>query len=83
MRSIRIDPDVDERIRRAAAAEDASVSEFTRRALDERAERTLRDRPSTRERLADVIGIVHGGGGRADETGKAFKELLTERHQDP
>jgi hypothetical protein len=32
-----------------------------------------------RSRLADVIGAVHVGGGRADRTGQAFKDLLAER----
>ena len=74
MRSLRLDPELDERVRRAAALEGSSISEFLRRAAAERAERTLLRSGS--ERLADVLGVVHGGGGQARETGKAFTDLL-------
>ncbi|MBS1869189.1 MAG: DUF1778 domain-containing protein [Actinobacteria bacterium] len=78
MRSLRLEPALDERVRRAAAAEGSTVSEFLRRAAAERAERTLANRNS--DRLADVIGSVHGGGaGRARDTGAAFGDLLAER----
>jgi Protein of unknown function (DUF1778) len=78
MRSIRFEPSLDERVRRAAAAEGSSVSEFLRKAAAERADRTLSHRNS--DRLADVVGVVHGGGaGRARDTGAAFGDLLTER----
>ena len=74
MRSLRLDPDLDEKVRRAAAAKGESVSEFLRRAAAERAEETLGGRPS--ERFAEVAGVVHGGGGRARRTGTAFTESL-------
>ncbi|HKG38927.1 MAG TPA: DUF1778 domain-containing protein [Conexibacter sp.] len=77
MRSLRLEAELDERVRRAAAAEGSSVSEFLRSAAEERAQRTLSQRPS--ERLADVIGSVHGGGGRARDTGGAFADSLNER----
>lgn len=76
VRSLRLDPDLDEKIRRAAMARGESVSEFLRRAAADRAEETLADRPS--ERFADVAGVVHGGGGRARRTGDAFAETLAE-----
>jgi hypothetical protein len=74
MRSLRLDPELDEKVRRAAAAKGESVSEFLRRAAAERAEETLAQHPS--ERFADVAGVVHGGGGRARQTGAAFSESL-------
>ncbi len=77
MRSLRLDPVLDDRVRRAAAAEGTSVSEFLRDAAAARAERTLSHRNS--ERLADVIGTVRGGGGQARDTGAAFSDLLAER----
>jgi len=78
VRSVRLEPSLDERVRRAAAAEGATVSDFLRRAAAERADRTLSQRTS--DRLADVIGSVRGGGaGRARDTGAAFGELLAER----
>ena len=79
MRSIRLEPGLDERVQRAAEAEGATVSEFLRRAAAERAERTLSTRNS--HRLGDVIGSVRGGGGRARDTGAAFGELLAERRR--
>jgi Ribbon-helix-helix protein, copG family len=74
---LRLDEQLDRRVRRAAAAEGASVSEFIRRAASERAERTLASDPA--ERLADVLGAVRAGGGRARDTGGAFTEALTRR----
>jgi predicted DNA-binding protein len=77
MRSIRLDDELDSRVRQAAATEGASVSEFIRRAASERADHTLAN--SARERLADVIGTVHGGGGQARDTGTAFVKSLNQR----
>lgn len=80
MRSLRLEPDLDDRVRRAAAAEGASVSEFLRRAAAERADRTLSVRNS--DRLGDIIGAVRAGGaGRARDTGAAFGELLDGRRR--
>ena len=78
MRSLRLEPDLDERVRRAAEVEGISVSEFLRRGAAERAERTLALRNS--DRLADVIGIVRGDGESvAEDTGRAFTDLLIEQ----
>jgi predicted transcriptional regulator len=79
MRSLRLDDRLDERVQRAAAVEGASVSEFIRLAVAERAERTLdAQRPS--ERLADVIGVVHSGGaGLAKNHSKVFGDLVAEK----
>ena len=76
MRSLRLDADLDEKVRRAAAAKGESVSEFLRRAAAARADEALAGRTS--ERFADVAGVVHGGGGRARRTGAAFSESLAE-----
>jgi hypothetical protein len=79
VRSLHLEPELDERVRRAAAAEGISVSEFLRQAAAERAGRTLAR--SNSDRLADVIGVVRGGGsGHARDTGSAFGDLLAERH---
>lgn len=78
MRSVRLGASLDERVRRAAAAEGSTVSEFLRNAAAERADRTLAHRNS--DRLADVLGSVRGGGaGRARDSGTAFGDLLAER----
>lgn len=75
MRSVRLDPELDELVKRAAAQEGASVSEFLRRAAADRAQRTL----ETRAQLDDVIGAVRTKGGAARRTGAAFGELLETR----
>ena len=74
MRSLRLDPELDAKVRRAAALKDESVSEFIRQATEERADKVLRDRSS--DRFADVAGVIHGGGGRARRAGKVFTEQL-------
>jgi len=78
MRSVRLDSTLEDRLRRAAAAEGASVSEFIRRAAAERADAVLGT--STSERWNDVIGVVHSGGGLARRTGEAFADILAEEH---
>jgi hypothetical protein len=79
MRSLRLDPDLDAKVRQAAAVKGESVSEFLRRAAETRVEETLSGRPS--ERFADVAGVVHGSGGRARRSGDAFAESLLERRE--
>jgi predicted transcriptional regulator len=74
MRSLRLDPDLEEKVQRAAAIMGESVSEFIRHAAAERADETLNGRPS--DAFADVAGVVHGGGGRARRSGEAFSEVL-------
>jgi hypothetical protein len=79
MRTLRIDPQLDARLRRAAEITGTSVSGFIRRAAADRADEVLDDRPS--EVLSDVLGSIHGGGGRARRTGDAFRDVLTERRR--
>lgn len=70
MRSLRLDPELDEKLQRAAAICGQSVSEFIRNAAEDRANATLATPPGGS--FADVVGVVHGGGGRARRSGKAF-----------
>jgi Protein of unknown function (DUF1778) len=63
--------------RKAAAIEGSSVSEFMRRAIAERAQRTLAG--GNQERLRESIGAIDGGGGRARDSGAAFTDLLAQR----
>jgi hypothetical protein len=78
MRSVRLDPELDELVKRAAAQEGSSVSEFLRLAAAERARRTL----AKRDQLEDVIGAVRTGGGAAKRSGAAFGELLRSRRDE-
>lgn len=77
MKSLRLDPQLEERLQRAAAVAGESLSEFIRRAAAARADATLAATSTTG--FEDVLGVVHGGGGRARRTGAAFTEALTER----
>lgn len=79
MRSLRLNPELDEQVRRAAALEETSVSEFLRQAAAERAERTLANDPS--ERLSYAIGVVKAGLGQARDTGEAFADLVEAKHR--
>ncbi len=81
MRSLRLDPELDEKVRQAAAVKGESVSEFLRHAAAARAEETLSTRPS--QRFDDVAGVVHGGGGRARRSGDAFADSLVEDRKRP
>ena len=81
MRSLRPEPELDDEVRRAAAVNGESVSELLRRAAAARAEATLAGRPS--ERFAEVIGKIHGGGGRARRTGGTFTEALASTRDQP
>jgi hypothetical protein len=77
MRSLRLDPELDEKVQRAAAVKGESVSEFIRTAAEVRADEILAVRPS--DRFADVTGVVRGGGGRARRAGDAFTDTLVQR----
>lgn len=77
VKSFRLDPELESRLRRAAANRGESLSEFIRRAAAERADATLL--VGDAEDLADMVGIVRGGGCRARRTGEAFREALVVR----
>lgn len=75
MKSLRLDPDLEIRLQRAADVRGESLSEFIRRAAAERADVVLNGAGGD---FTDVSGVINGGGGRARRTGTAFTELLTE-----
>jgi hypothetical protein len=77
VKSLRLTPQLEARLQQAAAVRGESLSEFIRRAAAERADATLNGEPSAD--FDDVLGVVHGGGGRARRTGAAFAEALAER----
>lgn len=73
-KSFRLDPGLEARLERAAHAEGTSTSESIRRAVGRYCEQVLGDTLATR--LADVIGVGRGGGGRARRSGEAFRRVL-------
>jgi hypothetical protein len=79
MRSLRLDPELERRVEKAAAAAGESVSEFIRRAAAVRADAVLCG--GAADDWSDVVGAVHGGGGRARRTGDAFAELVAPKRR--
>jgi hypothetical protein len=79
MKTLRLDPELEKRLQRAAEIAGESLSEFIRQAAANRADTLLNT--GVREDFADVVGVIHGGGNRARRTGEAFTDLLagTER----
>jgi hypothetical protein len=61
MRSLRLSPELDEKLQRAAAINGESVSEFIRRAAPERAEETLAMRPANASRTLPVSSAERAG----------------------
>ncbi|HMC89943.1 MAG TPA: ribbon-helix-helix protein, CopG family [Gemmataceae bacterium] len=79
MKSVRLEPDLEAKLARAARAAAQSQSEFIREALVRRCAEVLGE--SLAERLAPVVGVIKSAGGRANHTGKAFKQLLARRRK--
>jgi hypothetical protein len=79
MKSLRLDPELTERLERAAAVTDESLSQFIRTPAAARADTVLAG--DGRADWSDVIGIVHGGGGQARRTGAAFTTFVAETKQ--
>jgi Protein of unknown function (DUF1778) len=77
VKSVRLDPRLEERLKQAATLRGESMSEFIRRAAAERADATLNARPA--EDWNDVLGVVSGGGQRARRTGEAFANEIARR----
>lgn len=71
--SLRLNSELERRLRQAAAQQGESLSEFFRKASKSRADAVLQE-PAVD--LSDVIGLVHSGGGQARRTGEAFLERL-------
>lgn len=79
MKSVRLDAALETKLKAAARMEGVSESAVIRRAIEQRCDVILQNRLDLR--LADVIGIVDGGGGRAEDSSRKFTELLRERHE--
>jgi predicted DNA-binding protein len=76
-KSFRIDPMLERRLDEVARRRAVPVSVVVREAIARHCDEVLGE--DLRSQMADVIGVVHSGGGRAERTGEAFKRLLAER----
>jgi hypothetical protein len=80
MKSVRLDDNLETRLKRAARALAMSQSEFLRDALIRRCDEVLGN--SLAQRLAPVIGIISSStGGRAAHSGAAFRASLAKRRR--
>ena len=77
MKSVRLDPVLEAKLDRAARAMNVSQSQFIRDALIRRCEETLA--PSLADRCAPFIGLIKSSGGRASNTGAAFRRAIARR----
>ena len=78
-RSFRLDPGLERRLREVAAREDVPISAVVREAITRHCDDVLGADVSAR--LADVIGVVESDGGRARQSGRAFKDALAARRR--
>jgi len=74
--SVRLDRELEARLRAIAESEGVPLSEVLRRAAQQYLTETG---GSLRVRLADAVGTVRSGGGRAQRTGERFKRLVRRR----
>jgi hypothetical protein len=79
MKSLRLDAKLVERLQKAATVTGETLSEFIRRAAAARADAVLSGEGD--HDWSDVIGVVHGGGGRARRTGDAFADLVVDSNR--
>jgi predicted DNA-binding protein len=77
MASVRLGPELEARLRAAARITGKPMSAIIRTAVEEHCNALLQDRLDYL--LADVIGIIHSEGGQAEDTGRAFVEVLQKR----
>lgn len=77
MKSVRLDPELQSRLKQAARLAGVSESDFIRAAIAEQSDATLTN--TLEGRLAGLVGAVHSKGGRAREAHKKFGELIKRR----
>ena len=76
-KSFRIDPHLEQRLQAVAKRQAVPVSEVVRVAIARHCDDVLGNDAASA--LADVIGIMKSEGGRAERTGRAFKDVLAKR----
>ena len=75
--SVRLDENLEQRLRKIAEAEGVSLSEVIRRAAGLYWERHAGS--SLELRLVDVLGKMKSRGGRAGQSGDSFRRVLARR----
>jgi len=79
MRSVRLSPELEKRLKQAAEAAGEPVSAFIRKAVEERCEATL-SKLSTAELLKEFIGSVNGRPTDSSRYRDILTEVLVEKH---
>jgi predicted transcriptional regulator len=77
MKSVRLDSDLQARLKMAARTAGVSESEFIRAAIAEHSDATLAD--GLEGRLTGLVGAIRSKGGRAIEAHQRYRELLKRR----
>lgn len=80
VKSVRLDPQIEARLREAARLAHVSESRIIRDAIAEHTDAILANRLDYQ--IADLIGSVAGGEPRADRAHEAFEELLQKEHRE-
>ena len=79
MTSVRLDSALKDRLKRASVKSGKPASQLMREALDEKCNTILGT--SLLDQMDGIAGIICSEGGRAENTGSAFKELLQEQKE--
>jgi hypothetical protein len=74
MKSVRLGPKLQARLKQAARLSGATESEFIRAAITESCDATLTD--NVESRLVGMVGVVHSKGGRARQAHERYGEIL-------
>ena len=74
MKSVRLDPKLEARLKQAARLSGVTESDFIRAAIIERSDATLTD--NLESRLVGIVGAVHSKGGRARQAHERYGEIL-------
>jgi len=77
MKSVRLSPSLEARLRQVSLAEGIRPSETMRRAIAKHCDEVLG--ATLGARLSDIVGMVRTTGGRARRTGVVLKRILRNR----
>ncbi len=79
MLTVRLDPELETRIRKTAERKGETVSDFVRKAVQDRCDQMASQ--SLAVLLEDYVGSSESGRMDSANTGKAFKRVLAERNR--